>query len=318
MIFLHKSLNDPKYKNDRKLSLLKRGVITTAQFVNLIEPDDDYIIIGPAIVDRHHVKDFITEWKARQLNIESSIAESISSFSMDDAIAGFPIVLESYPEARIPIDLFNEQIKNSVCPKCTKNVVIESIVGIISKAKESDPGRDEHGHEEYFKLLLEKFGNIKALAEAPDFNKFDVEWIDPDSIVGIGTDLIDKLDTCLDCVIKHIGRAKILYEEFMLGYPEHKELFYDELAKGNKDIEQLYLAYMDSLSQLDMGSSELIGNLKYEHSNEAASIIELANEIRKERLLAQEDINKAPDFDGLRIKVKKLQLKIHNDKKSEQ
>lgn len=310
MLFLHKSLNDPSFKNDRKLKLLRDGIITIGQFVNLIEPSDRYVVIGPAIVDRLHIKDFIMEWKARQLNIDSSIAGELQDFTIDDAIAGFDYVVESYPEAKMILDVLNEQLKTASCPKCVKNTAIASVISIITKARESGREIDEHGNEKYFMKLLQKFGNEKAIAESPDFSRFDIEWIDPDSIVGIGRDLIDKLDSCLDCVNKHIGRAKILHEEFLLGYPSYKEIFFDELAKGNKAVEQLYLAYMDSLSQLDMGSAELVGDLQFKNRSHALEILDLANEIRKQRILAQEDISKTPDFDGLRLKVKKLQMKF--------
>jgi len=38
-------------------------------------------------------------------------------------------------------------------------------------------------------------------------------------------------------------------------------------------------------------------------------MIELANDIRKERLLCQADPRRAPKFDDLRLKVKRLELK---------
>ena len=55
MLFIHKSLDENKFINDKKLNLLKHGIITIGQFVNLIEEHDPYIMIGPAIVDKSKI-----------------------------------------------------------------------------------------------------------------------------------------------------------------------------------------------------------------------------------------------------------------------
>ena len=53
-MFLHESLNDQIFASDKKLNLLKRNVITLAQFINLIELTDNYQVIGPAMVAKPH------------------------------------------------------------------------------------------------------------------------------------------------------------------------------------------------------------------------------------------------------------------------
>ena len=59
-----KDLNVSLYVvNDKKLNLLKHGIITIGQFVNLIEEHDPYIMIGPAIVDKSKIKEFLEEWR---------------------------------------------------------------------------------------------------------------------------------------------------------------------------------------------------------------------------------------------------------------
>ena len=42
----------------------------------------------------------------------------------------------------------------------------------------------------------------------------------------------------------------------------------------------------------------------------AEEILDIANEVRQQRILFQEDMTKVPEFDSLRIKIKKLELKI--------
>jgi hypothetical protein len=140
---------------------------------------------------------------------------------------------------------------------------------------------------------------------------FDVEWLKPESLIGLGKDLIDNLDNCFDCTLKHLSRAKILHEEFLTGYPDHKKLMFNELTEGNKDLEQAYLIYMDSIAQLDMASCELVGDMSKLPEEWGIEMIELANEIRNARLLFQDDPTRAPDFDALRIAVKRLQIKTN-------
>jgi hypothetical protein len=41
---------------------------------------------------------------------------------------------------------------------------------------------------------------------------FDNTWIETDSLVNIGYDLIEGLNNCLECAKKHLMRAKALYE----------------------------------------------------------------------------------------------------------
>lgn len=318
MIFLHSSLEAPKFKDNKKLNLLKKGVITPAQFVNLIDPLDPYILFGPAVIDKTKVREFMLEWKARQLKIEEAKSSEFSKFSLDDAVEGFGFVEACYPEAKAIISQYREQIKIASCPKCTKNNAVSAVVAVIQKVDASlpeDKKRDLGQNEEYFKLLLGKYGQSRELLNtSPDFDKYDVEWIDPESIVGLGKDLINGISSCIDCSMKHIGRAKILHEEFMLGYPDYKGILEEELFKGNKALEELYLVWLDAQSQLDMSSAELAGDISSLSKEHAAEIIEIANEIRKQRLLYHESPENAPDFDGLRIKLKKLQLAIASKK----
>ena len=149
------------------------------------------------------------------------------------------------------------------------------------------------------------------LANLGTFSNFDVEWIKPDEYIGLGNDLIDGLNNCFECTKKHISRAKAFYEEFKLGYPDHEPLMFTELIKSNKAVEEAYSYYWDSLGQLDMASCELVGNMIDLEEGYQVQIIELANEIRAERLLFQEDPTKVPNWNKLRVDVQKLQNKIN-------
>jgi glycerol-3-phosphate responsive antiterminator len=86
MLFLHNSLNSNKFANDKKLALLRKGIITIGQFANLIEQTDKYIMIGPAIVDKTKIKEFIEEWKNRQIDAESLISKRAKLITQLDVI----------------------------------------------------------------------------------------------------------------------------------------------------------------------------------------------------------------------------------------
>ena len=133
----------------------------------------------------------------------------------------------------------------------------------------------------------------------------------------MGNDLIEGLDNCFNCTKKHIGRAKAFYEEFKLGYPQHEPLMFKELIKANKALEEAFTYYSDSLAQLDMASCELVGGMIDLEDGWQVQMIELADLIRTQRILFQEDPTKVPEWDRLRIEVQKLQNKIDKLKKEE-
>lgn len=316
MFFLHDSVKTDHFKSDKKLALLQKGMITPTQFINLIDQRDEYMMIGPAVVAKNSIKDFILEWKMKQLHIDAVKTGRYSPISQEEFIDKLDDLTKVFPEIFALVVGFKEELKTAICPKCTKKRYIGLITQKIKILK--DDGRDLSSIREFMDMLEMKF-NDDALNETDEeiLSNYDIEWIKPEIIDGIGYDLIDNLSNCFECSIKHIGRAKILYEEFLTGYPDHKSLSFDELDKGTKPLEQLYLIYLDSMSQLDMASSELIGDMINLPRSWAIEMIELANEIRLERINCQKDPNNAPDFDGLRIKAKKLELKTKNQMKDE-
>lgn len=307
MIFLHDSVKSDRFKNDKKLQLLKSGVITISQFVNLIETRDDYLMVGPAIVAKNSIKEFLTEWKMHQLNIDAA-ANLENKMTQDEIIAKLDELQEVFPEIFALHNELKNQLKVATCPKCVKNRYIGFIVEKIKSLK--DDGRDLTKVKDLVDKLIEQFYPANdPFSQADAYSEYDVAWMKPESLIGLGKDLVDNLDHCFDCTIKHLGRAKILYEEFVTGYPDHEKLMLSELNKSNAPLEEAYLIYLDSMAQLDMASCELVGNMLDLPDGWQTDMIELANKIRAVRLLFQDDSTKVPDFDKLRLEVKRLQLK---------
>ena len=315
-MFLHDSVKTDYFKNDRKLNLLKKGIINISQFVNLIEQKDEYILIGPAVVAKSAIKNFILEWKMKQLHLDAVKNEKYPKLSFEDLMNRLDDLQKVFPEITLIAREFKEQLKIAICPKCVKKQYFGLMVQKIKELK--DDGRDLSLVKDFMDLLERKFA-IDAVEESDEelLSSYDVEWIKPESLVGLGDDLIENLENCFECTIKHLGRAKILYEEFLTGYPDHKDLSFNEIDKGLKNIEQAYLIYLDSMSQLDMASAELIGNIIDLPSEWATDMIELANEIRQARLTCQTNANASPNFDDLRLKVKKLEIKTKKSLKEQ-
>ena len=312
-MFLHDSVKTDSFKRDKKLQLLKKGVITIAQFVNLIEPKDNYIVIGPAIVAKTSVADFLTEWKMRQLNIDESMKFSANGISVDEMMKELPKLMKIFPEIKPYMEELSMQLKTAMCSSCVKKQYMGTIANVIKKYK--DDGRDLSPALDSVNAIMMKYFNEGELKKDEELlESYDTEWIKPESILGLGEDLIENLPHCFDCVMKHLGRAKILFEEMTLGYPNYKSMVIDELKEGDENLDKAYLAYIDAVSHLDMASAELVGDITSLPREFAVDIIEMANKIRGERLLFQQDIGNIPDFDNLRIEVKKLQLKISSYK----
>ena len=311
MIFLHDSVKTSEFKKDKKLTLLKNGVITMSQFVNLIEPKDDYVVIGPAVVAKSALSDFILEWKTHDMSLEKAVSsEPAMTITQDEIMDKLGALSEVFPEILKTVTEFRKALKMTSCPKCVKNRYLNVIASKVNELKKD--GRSLGGLDQFVELVLEKY--FPKRIDGFSSHKFDIEWLKPEEVVGLGEDVIDGLSYCFECVMKHISRAKVLYEEFKLGYPDHKRLMFDELTKGNKALEEGFILYMDAVGQLDMASCELVGDLRGLPPGAQVEMIELADKIRAARLLFQEDPTQPPDFDGLRLEVKKLQLKVSPQK----
>jgi hypothetical protein len=310
-MYIHDSVKTEKFNSDKKLNLLKNNIITISQFVNLIDISDPYTIIGPAIVDKEHITEFITEWKETTTRLQTLQDAFVQDVTIENIFNKLNDFVQIFPEINT---LVNElQIKMSSpnsCPVCLRNKYLINIINEISKYYTD--GRDLGSYSQFITDMINKYSPYnKGIMNATELNDFDINWLNPESFQGIGYDLIEGLNACFECVKKHLTRAKIFYEEWKLGYPEHSTLMYNSFIEANKTIEEGYVLFWDSLGQLDMASCELVG---YEFSDLTsgfqAEIIELANKIRAARLLFQEDSNKVPNWNELRVEVQRLQNKI--------
>lgn len=315
VMYIHDSVKTSKFSRDKKLNLLKRGVITVGQFVNLIDVNDPYTIIGPAVVDKSCINEFIQEWKSNTVKIQSLQDAFIEDIKPQTILDKLDILSEIFPEINTLSAELQYKLKNTNCQVCERN---KYLIKIISQIKDLyKDGRDLKEEADFINAIIDKYFPLhnKILTEY-NMDEFDINWVKPDTIIGMGNDLIMGLSNCFDCCKKHIGRAKAFYEEWHQGYPEHNTLMYNEFVKANKVLEEGYVLYWDSLSQLDMASCELVGsNFGDLEGSAQVEIIELANKIRQARILFQENTEKVPNWDKLRIEVQKLQNKINKHKK---
>lgn len=311
-MYIHESVKTDRFIPDKKLNLLKHGIITVAQFVNLIDINDPYTIIGPAVVAKDKINDFIEEWKTSTINLKTLSEAFVDDIKPEMIYEQLPAFAQYFPEITNLINELQEKIEmGSTCPKCVKNRYLISILSEIKKLYKD--GRYLGDLEEFINAVIDKyFPNNSRMLTEDNVNEFDIMWVKPDSLIGLGNDLIMGLSNCFDCCKKHISRAKIFYEEWQQGYPEHGTLMYNEFTEANKVIEEGYVLYWDSLGQLDMASCELVGyNFGLLEKTAQVALIELANKIRSARILFQEDSTKVPDWNNLLIEVQRLQNNIN-------
>lgn len=309
-MYIHDSLNTDEFLKDKKLNLLKRGIITLGQFINLIDKNDPYTLIGPAIVAKNKINDFMLEWKSKVNTIKPIQEVLIPKITHEDIINNLDALCSIFPEINDLVNEFKIKLKTTNCPICQKNKYILAILGTIRPIY--NDGRDLKELKTFIEALITKYYPMNnKIITSENLQQFDINWVKPDNLIGLGNDLILGLSNCFDCCKKHLSRAKAFYEEWHQGYPNHSTLMYNEFTEANKDIEEGYVLFWDSLGQLDMASSELVGNLIDLESGWQAEIIELANKIRTQRILFQEDSTKVPNWNQLRVEVQKLQNKIN-------
>lgn len=294
MMYIHDSLKTDEFLKDKKLNLLKRGIITLGQFINLIDKNDPYTLIGPAIVAKNKINDFIIEWKSKVNTIKPIQEVLIPKITHEDIIKNLDALCSIFPEINDLVNEFKIKLKTTNCPVCQKNKYILAILGTIRPIY--NDGRDLKELKTFIEALITKYYPMNnKIVTSENLQQFDINWVKPDNLIGLGNDLILGLSNCFNCCKKHLSRAKAFYEEWHQGYPNHSTLMYNEFTEANKDIEEGYVLFWDSLGQLDMASSELVGNLIDLESGWQAEIIELANKIRTQRILFQEDSTKVPN-----------------------
>lgn len=310
-MYVHDSLNADKFNSDKKLNLLKHNVITIGQFINLIDVSDPYTIIGPAIVDKEHISEFMQEWKDANVRMKTLQDAVVSDITIENIFNKLHDLNKIFPELTSLIqELEAKYNATNACPVCVRNKYLILIINEINKYYKD--GRPLGEYSEFIQDMIKKYLPLNSgISDATQLNNFDLDWINPSSLYGIGYDLIPGLTACFECTKKHLSRAKIFYEEWTLGYPEHSTLMYNSFIEANKTIEEGFSKFWDILGQLDMASCELIGyELSDLQSNTQAEMIELANKIRSARILFQEDSSKVPDWNSLRVEVQRLQNKL--------
>lgn len=308
-MYIHESLNTEKFANDKKLNLLKANIITIGQFLSLIEFKDPYTVIGPALVAKDSINTFINEWTNSSVMLKTLQRDFLQEVSAESIYENLPIFIKIFPELQDLGNQYINAVRSATCTTCKKNRYAIKFVSAMKKYY--NDGRDLGDQHDFIYAIMKKYFNESSKLTLMNSNDFDIDWINPDSLVGIGYDLIPGLTACFECCKKHITAAKVLYKEWIMGYPEHSNLTYSELTKANKAIEEGMIKYWDSLGELDMASRELIGDdFKSLDSTFKVELIELANKIRAERILFQEDSTKVPNWDKLRVEVQKLQNKI--------
>lgn len=306
MLYIHDSLNTPRFLNDKKLLMLRNNVISEGVFINMLSMSDPYTVIGPAIVDKTKINEFIEEWKNKQDSITPIQDAFIKSISQQDIINRLDKLVPIFPEIANLVKELQIKLRDAECPICLKNKYLLYI--LLKMQQYYADGRDLKDQKDFIVQVLKNyFPFAHKIFNMEKLDEFDITWIKPDSLVALTDDLIIGLSHCFDCCKKHLSRAKILFEEWHQQYPEHGTMMYKEFTEANKVIEEGYTMFWDSLGQLDMASSELVGNVMEIDEGFRIEIINLANEIRKARILFQEDSNNVPDFAGLRIKVQKMQ-----------
>ena len=290
--------------------LLRTNVITEGIFMNLLSINDPYTVIGPAVVDKEKINQFIEQWKTKQDSITPVQNAFVRSISQQEIINRLDSLVSIFPEIANLVREFNLKLKDAHCPVCVKNRYILLILMKIQQYY--NDGRNLGNQKDFIVQILKNyFPFANKIFNAEHIDEFDITWIKPDSLVALGADLIVGLSHCFDCTKKHLSRAKVLFEEWHQKYPEHGTMMYNQFTEANRDIEQGFVLFWDSLGQLDMASSELVGNMMELDESFRIEIINLANEIRKARILFQQNSNNVPDFDHLRIEVQKLQNKIN-------
>lgn len=310
MLYIHNSLNTPKFLNDKKLYLLRTNIITEGQFMNLLSINDPYTVIGPAVVDKTKINQFLEQWKNSQNTMTPLQDAFVKSISQQEIIEHLDALVPIFPEINNLVKELKLKLKNAECPICVKNRYILYI--LLKMQQYYNDGRDLKDQKGLIEQVLKNyFPFAHKVINVEKLDEFDITWIKPDSLIALGQDLIIGLSHCFDCCKKHLSRAKVLFEEWHQKYPEHGTMMYNQFTEANRDIEQGYTIFWDSLGQLDMASGELVGNMMELNQGFRIQIINLANQIRKARILFQEDSNNVPDFADLRIKVQKLQNKLN-------
>lgn len=309
-MYLHESLNSEKFKTNKKLLLVKQGVITLEQFIALLEDSDPYMMIGPAVVDKDFIDQYIEESQVYTDNVEhqQNKKHNFTNIQLVEKLLNLiPMVKDNLPEIERSLNSLYKQIVNNKCQTCVIIKYIGMFIGMTSIYVYD--GRDNSKYIDQYEEIKSVIDNSKPYDNVNSIlAKLDNNWIAPEQMLKLGDDLVEGLQSCLDCVIKHLERSKILCGEMVQGYPNYKEILSNEMLKSIEVYEAFYLKYWDVLGELDMASNEMVGDIKSLNGNKLVNeIINQANTIRKARIDLMFS-HKLPQFSKLMLDTKKIQL----------
>lgn len=309
-MYIHKSLDQPKFLSDRKLNLLRHNVITWGQFINLIQISDPYTVIGPAVIDKNKINQFIQQWNTNGSDIVPIQQAFVHKITNQQIIDQLPKLIQIFPQIKPLYLQLKGKLVDARCPICQKNKYVILIVGKIQQYYRD--GRDLKQSKQFVLRIIDQyFPFITKYISQQHIDQYDITWIKKDQVIALGQDLIIGLTNCCDCCKKHLIRAKILFEQWLQKYPDHGTLMYNEFTEANKVIEQGFVMLWSSIGQLDMASCQLVGSIVQLPDNFKLQLIELANLIRKSRILFQQNSANVPDFNQLITAVQILRNKIN-------
>lgn len=108
--------------------------------MNLIDINDPYIIIGPAVVAKNSIDDFMYEWKSNTTSLNKIQDVYAPHITPDEIINRLPNLKEYFPEIYDISAELETQLATTKCHACTINKFLYQIASIIKSVY--DDGRD--------------------------------------------------------------------------------------------------------------------------------------------------------------------------------
>lgn len=147
---------------------------------------------------------------------------------------------------------------------------------------------------------------IKNSSEASPVRSFPTSSIEHSPRTTVSSEL--PLPRCFLCAMKHLMRAKILFEEYHTGYPSYIKIMMSTLTVAEGRVRTAFLLYQQIQAHLDMSASELIG----QSDPLSDDIVRVANEIRDARIQLNTAPLFVPKFDDLCIQLQLLKIRTES------
>lgn len=192
MLYIHDSVKTGKFIQDKKLNLLKHGVITINQFVQLIDINDPYTLIGPAIVSKDKINQFIQEWQSSITNIKTIDEAFEEEINPELILNNLDRLNELFPEITQTVSELKIKLKTANCPVCQRNKYLIIILNDI-KAYYKD-GRNLFEMKDFIESALAKYFPYYKQNLLNNQQDFDIVWVKPDTLIGLGRDLINRIN----------------------------------------------------------------------------------------------------------------------------